>query len=91
MREITTSEPKEMLQAKLTCMELELASCIDKGCKKDCDNCNYNYAQGTVREHIEALKVVIKALEELRKYRAIGTVKELERLETNQRIQMFKI
>lgn len=73
---MTENEAKEMLQAKLTCMNLEDLSCIEKGCSRNCDDCEYNYAQGTRGEQEEALSVAIKALEEIQQYRAIGTVEE---------------
>lgn len=64
---MTENEAKEMLQAKLTCMELELLSSIEKGCDNDCDACVYCYAQGTVAEQKKALEMAIKALEDIQK------------------------
>ena len=43
--QITEQKAKEMLQAKLTCMELESLACIEKGCNMNCTECSYNYAQ----------------------------------------------
>ena len=60
---MTESEALNMIQAKLTCMELYDLSCIEKGCDRKCDNCDYNYAQGNNGEQKEALKVAIQALE----------------------------
>ena len=74
MQKMSEKEAIEMLKAKLTCMKLEALSCIEKGCDKDCDNCQYNYAQGTVGEQEEALEVAIQALEEVQQHRAIGTL-----------------
>lgn len=82
---MTESEAKEMLQAKLTCMNLEDLSCIEKGCSCDCDDCEYNYAQGTSGEQKEALSVAIKLFEEIQKYRAIGTVEECREAREKQR------
>ena len=59
---MTESEALNMIQAKLTCMELYDLSCIEKGCDRKCDNCDYNYAQGNNGEQKEALKVAIQAL-----------------------------
>lgn len=73
---MTEQEAKKMLQEKLTCMTLEDLSCIEKGCDRDCDNCDHNYGQGTSGEQKEALSMAIKALEEVQQYRAIGTVQE---------------
>lgn len=60
---MTEAEAKIMVEAKLRCMELEDLACIGKGCDRNCDDCNYNYMQGTVGEHKEALRMAIKALE----------------------------
>lgn len=75
---MTENEAKEMLKAKLTCMKLELMACTEKGCDRNCFDCAYNYAQGTMGEQKEALKMAIKVLEELQQYRAIGTVEGYE-------------
>lgn len=69
-------EAIEMLQAKLTCMELEAWSCIEMGCDRDCDECDYNYKQGTVGEQEESLSIAIEALKEVQQYREIGIVEE---------------
>ena len=76
MQKMSEKEAIEMLKAKLTCMKLEALSCIEKGCDKDCDNCQYNYTQGTVGEQEEALEVAIQALEEVQQHRAIGTLNQ---------------
>ena len=60
---MTESEALNMIQAKLTCMELYDLSCIEEGCDRECENCEYNYAQGNNGEQKEALKVAIQALE----------------------------
>ena len=60
---MTESEALNMIQATLTCMELYDLSCIEKGCDRKCENCEYNYAQGNNGEQKEALKVAIQALE----------------------------
>ena len=73
---MTEQEALTMLKAKLTCMKLEGLACIENGCFHDCDNCEYNYAQGTVGEQKEALDIAIKAIEEIQQYRALGTVDE---------------
>ena len=59
---MTDNEALNMMQAKLTCMELYDLSCIEKGCDRKCDNCYYNYAQGNNGEQKEALKVAIQTL-----------------------------
>ena len=59
---MTESEALNMIQAKLTCMELYDLSCIEEGCDRECENCEYNYAQGNNGEQKEALKVAIQAL-----------------------------
>ena len=60
---MTESEALNMIQAKLICMKLYDLSCIEKGCDRKCENCEYNYAQGNNGEQKEALKVAIQALE----------------------------
>lgn len=60
---MTESEALNMMQAKLICMELYDLSCIEKGCDRKCENCEYNYAKGNNGEQKEALKVAIQALE----------------------------
>lgn len=62
---MTTEKAKELLQAKLKCRELISLTDIEKGCKNDCDNCEYCYAQGTIGEQIKALRIAIKALEDI--------------------------
>ena len=57
------NEAKDIVRAKLKCMELELLACIEKGCDRKCDDCDYNYAQGNMGEQKEALSVAIQALE----------------------------
>mgnify|MGYP003553411757 CR=1 FL=1 len=69
---MTESETLGMLRAKLTCMELEDLACIEKGCDKDCDNCNYCYEQGNRGQSKEALSVAISALEEVQKIKELG-------------------
>ena len=75
---MTENEAKTMLRAKLTCMDLESLYCLGKGCNKDCDDCVTHYAQGTMREQKDALKVAIQALEEIQSYREIGTVEDIQ-------------
>ena len=57
------NEAKDIVRAKLKCMELELLACIEKGCDRKCDDCDYNYAQGNMGKQKEALSVAIQALE----------------------------
>lgn len=78
MQKMNEKEAIEMLKAKLTCMKLEALSCIEKGCDKDCECCEYNYTQGNMGEQKEALDIAIQSLEEIQQYRAIGTVEELQ-------------
>ena len=62
---MTKEEAKGMIAAKLRCMELEDLACIEKGCDRDCDNCQYMYSQGTHGEHKEAMRIAIEALEKV--------------------------
>lgn len=70
-------ETLKILQAKLTCMKLEDLACIEKGCNHNCDDCEYNYAQGTGEEQEKSLDIAIKAIEEIQQYRELGTIEEL--------------
>ncbi len=82
---MTENEAKEMLQEKLSCMDLEDLACIEKGCSRDCENCEHNYAQGTRGEQEEALKIAVKTLEEIQQYRSIGIVAECKKAMEKQR------
>lgn len=73
---MTEKEAAGMLQAKLTCMKLEDLFCVGEGCSRDCNDCEYNYKQGTIGEYEKALEMAIKALEEIQQYWEIGTVTE---------------
>ena len=79
---MTESEALNMIQAKLTCMELYDLSCVEKGCDRKCDNCYYNYAQGNNGEQKEALKVAIQALEK-QTPTTYDVDKVVEKLESN--------
>lgn len=57
---MTEQEAKDMLKAKLKCLELD--SDIE-GCDGNCNECEYCYTQGTFGEQKEALAMAIKALE----------------------------
>ena len=64
MGRLAESEAIDMLQAKLTCIGKETKPIYsEEGCDRDCDGCEYCYAQGTVGEQKESLKMAIKALE----------------------------
>ena len=55
---MTNEEAAKMLTAKVECMERE-----NSGTDLDCDECELCYAQGTLGEQIEALRMAISALE----------------------------
>ena len=60
---ITLEYAIKMLEARLDCMHRS-SSGIDVDCNREkCDDCELNYAQGTVGEQQEALKEAISALE----------------------------
>lgn len=77
---MTEKEAIEKLQAKLTCIKLDNLLCVENGCFHNCDDCKYNYIQGTIGEQKEVLEMAIKALEEIHQYREIGTVEECREL-----------
>ena len=74
--ESVESRAKEALEAYLKCNETVKSVYYKKICDHDCDNCNLNYAQGTYGDHKEAVKTAIQALEEVQKYREIGSMEE---------------
>lgn len=80
---MTEKEAAEMLQAKLTCMKFEDLSCVGEGCSRDCNDCEYNYKQGTIGEHEKVLELAIKALKEVQQYREIGTVEQVKNQKHN--------
>lgn len=70
---MTEIEAKELLQAKLTCIEKESRPiCSEDGCDRNCDGCNYCYAQGTIGEQKQALAMAIQALEYMAKLKGMG-------------------
>lgn len=66
---MTEQEAKEHLEARLECMNRELAVCYDEKCDKNCDECDLLYAQGTIGEIKETFKLGIKALEKQMPYK----------------------
>ncbi len=81
---MTDQEALEMLQAKLTCMKLDDLRCVEKGCSRNCEACDYNYAQGTRGEQKEALSIAVKALAEIQLCWKLGTLEELRALKEKQ-------
>lgn len=60
---MTNEEAAKMLIAKVECMKRETSG-IDSDCNdRHCDNCDLCYAQGTMGEQKEALRMAISALE----------------------------
>ena len=60
---MTSNEAINILKAKLACMELEDLSSVEKGCVKNCEECRYNYEQGTRGQKKDAIKIAINALQ----------------------------
>ena len=61
------SEAKEKLRAYHKCQRLQVKGIYEDCNEKLCDNCDLCYAQGNTGEHIESVKVAIKALEKQEK------------------------
>lgn len=59
---MTNEEAAKMLTAKVECMERDTNGTNSQCNTRYCDNCNLCYAQGTIGQQIEALKMAIKAL-----------------------------
>ncbi len=70
---MTESEAIEYLTAHLEC---ESRRSRIEGCNNNCNECELCYLQGTTKQHLEGIKIAIQALEEVQKYRAIGTPEE---------------
>ena len=60
---MTESEAKEKLRAYHKCQRLQVKGIYEDCNENLCDNCDLCYAQGNTGEHIESVKVAIKALE----------------------------
>ena len=60
---MTESEAIEKLRAYHKCHRLQVKGIYEDCNEKLCDNCDVCYAQGNTGEHIESVKVAIKALE----------------------------
>lgn len=79
---MTDNEAKEILQAKLTCMNLEDFACIAKACSRNCDDCECNYLQGTRVQQEEAIEVAISIMNAYNQIKwerdiAIGQLEEI--------------
>lgn len=62
---MTNQEAIKMLTAKVECMRQETSG-TDIDCnRRNCDDCELCYAQGTIGEQIEALNVAISALQQV--------------------------
>ena len=60
---MTEMEAIEKLRAYHKCQILQVKGIYEDCNEKLCDNCDLCYAQGNTGEHIESVKVAIKALE----------------------------
>lgn len=76
---MTENEAKNCVQGKLDCMN----KCDVFDCKgtDECDNCEYCYSQGNFGEQKKAFEMAIQALEEIPRYRDLGTVDELAEMQ----------
>ena len=73
---MTEQEAKDVLEAYMKCEKRKNNLVYEEKCNNDCDNCELCYEKGTVGEHKEAVEMAIKALEEIKQYRTIGTPDE---------------
>ena len=73
---MTEQEAKDVLEAYMKCEKRKNNLVYEEKCNNDCDNCELCYEKGTVGEHKEAVEMAIKALEEIKQYRTIGTPEE---------------
>ena len=70
---MTDSEAIEKLRAYHKCQRLQVKGIYEDCNEKLCDNCDLCYAQGNTGEHIESVKVAIKALEKQEKIKEVFT------------------
>lgn len=70
---MTKEEAAEILRNKLYCMELKASGIVNQCNSRKCDNCIYNYKQGTIREQKKALDMAVWSLD---KDRVLDWVKE---------------
>lgn len=77
---MTENEAIELLLAKLTCLELQHKVDYTQQCNRNCDECNWCYAKGSVSDQQKALITALKSLDEIQQYRAIGTVGKFKAL-----------
>ena len=73
---MTEQEAKDVLEAYMKCEKRKNNLVYEEKCNNDCDNCELCYEKGTVGEHKESVEMAIKALEEIKQYRTIGTPEE---------------
>ena len=73
---MTEQKAKDVLEAYMKCEKRKNNLVYEEKCNNDCDNCELCYEKGTVGEHKEAVEMAIKALEEIKQYRTIGTPEE---------------
>lgn len=73
---MTESEAIEKLRAYHKCQRLQVKGIYEDCNEKLCDNCDLCYAQGNAGEHIKSIEIAIQALEEVQKYREIGSIEE---------------
>ena len=64
---MTEQEAKDVLEAYMKCEKRKNNLVYEEKCNNDCDNCELCYEKGTVGEHKEAVKMAIKALEEIKR------------------------
>ena len=70
---MTENEAIEKLRAYHKCQRLQVKGIYEDCNEKLCDNCDLCYAQGNTGEHIESVKVAIKALEKQEKIKEVFT------------------
>ena len=73
---MTEQEAQDVLEAYMKCEKRKNNLVYEEKCNNDCDNCALCSEKGTVGEHKEAVEMAIKALEEIKQYRTIGTPEE---------------
>ena len=83
-KNMTEIEALEKLRAYYKCKILQVKGIYEDCNNKLCDNCDLCYAQGNAGEHIKSIEIAIQALEEVQKYREIGSIEECRALREKQ-------
>lgn len=69
---MTKEEAAKILESKAECMRREISGTYADCNYRKCDDCDLNYAQGTMGEQREAIQVAVEALQEPKRPDSVG-------------------